>query len=75
MVRFKQFLKKAVHIHKYKTLLMYPPRKQYQQEQRWGFLLRCDCGYTKLTKLPYGITEVFEVRPTNGQSINTDDNP
>jgi hypothetical protein len=49
-----------MHRHKFETLLLYPPRPIYGDDT-WGFLLRCDCGKTKLTRLPYGIKSVMEV--------------
>ena len=57
----KSIFKKMLHQHKFTTLLMYPPRPKYYTNE-WGFLLRCDCGYTKLAKLPRSVVEVFEVR-------------
>jgi len=56
----RDLIKRLFHWHKYTTLLIYPPRKN--GSNYYGFLLRCDCGYSKLTKLPYAIKEIFEVR-------------
>lgn len=61
MMSIKSRLKSALHWHKFTTLLIYPPRPKYGQEE-FGFLLRCDCGYTKSTNLPRSIAEVFNVK-------------
>lgn len=61
-VKIRKLTKEFFHWHKYKTLLIYPPHDMGSKD--YGFLLRCDCGYTKLAKLPMTITEVFEVRST-----------
>ena len=62
-------LKEAIHIHKWRTLLIFPPHNQLcdkiqcKNSGSYGFLLNCEvCGETKTTKLPYGITEVFGVK-------------
>ena len=53
-------LKRSVHIHKYTTLQMYPPRPKYYS-YTWEFLVECDCGVVKLTKLPSTLTKVTEM--------------
>jgi len=58
-MKLKEILKKVFHIHKYTTLLVYVPNNQ---TDKYDFLLHCDCGFTKLTKLPYGIKEILQVR-------------
>jgi hypothetical protein len=56
----KSRLKELFHIHKFTTLLIYPPS---QDIIHYDFLLRCDCGYTKTTKMPYkSIVEFYEVK-------------
>jgi len=61
-------LKALFHIHKYKTLLIYPPHSHVCDKERcagsndYGFLMQCECGYNKSTKLPHTITEIFEVK-------------
>ena len=60
--RFREFAKELFHWHKYKTLLIYPPHNMGSKD--YDFLLRCDCGYIKIPKLPMTITEIFEVRST-----------
>ena len=63
-----KMFKKLFHAHKFTTLLIYPPHNQIcdkpqcKDNNDYGFLLRCDCGYTKPTNIPYSVTEVFEVR-------------
>ncbi len=52
--------KKLMHRHKYTELKMYPPRPKYGYKT-WGFLVKCDCGHVKLTKLPSDITFVNEM--------------
>jgi len=54
----KNKLKELFHRHKFRTLLIFTPHST----NKYDFLLRCDCGYTKLTKLPYTITEISEVK-------------
>ncbi len=61
MMGVKSRLKELMHIHKYRTLLIYPPRKQYDEEE-YGFLLKCACGDSKLTKLPGSVREVYWVK-------------
>ena len=61
-VKIKKLAKELFHRHKYKTLLMYPPHDM--GSKYYGFLMRCDCGYSWTTNLPMTITEVFEVRST-----------
>ena len=57
---FDDWFKINVHKHKYVTLDAYPPRtKMFENE--YSFLLRCNCGHTKLTNLPRTITMVREV--------------
>lgn len=66
-MNIKARLKELFHIHRFKTLLIYPPhnqkcaKPQCASNNDYGFLLMCDCGYTKPTKLPYGISEIFTV--------------
>ncbi len=55
----KSRIKELLHRHKFTTLLIYPPRPW---SDSYAFLIRCDCGYTKLTNLPYGIKECFIVK-------------
>lgn len=67
----KQLLSKIkkIHIHKYETLLIYPPHSQVcnlpqcQSANDYGFLIQCHCGHYKLTKLPYSIKEILFVKP------------
>jgi len=72
----KSRLKQALHWHKFSTLLIYPPHNQRCDQEQckdsndYGFLIRCDCGYTKLTKLPNSITEIFNV--VNEQEADED---
>ena len=60
VIFMRDAFKKIMHRHKYTELRMYPPRPQYGDET-WGFLVKCDCGHVKLTKLPRDITLVNEV--------------
>ncbi len=48
------------HFHKYTTLLIYPPILE-NNSSKYGFLLKCDCGYTKFANMPDTITEYFVV--------------
>jgi len=43
--------KKLFHRHKYTILKMYPPRPKYG-DNHWEFLIECNCGHAKLTKMP-----------------------
>ena len=71
-MKLKQILKAFFHRHNFSLLLIYPPHShvcnqpQCAESNNYGFLLRCDCGYTTLTKLPTSIKEVFAVE--SGQS-------
>ena len=56
----KSRLKELMHRHKFETLLLYPPRPNYV-DAYWGSLLLCDCGCTKLTRLPCFIKNVLEI--------------
>lgn len=73
---FKSRMKELAHWHRFTTLLIYPPhnhvcdREQCKENDDYGFLLRCDCGHTKLTKLPNGIKEFFEVRSKHNKSLD-----
>ena len=64
-------LKKLRHWHKFTTLLVYAPHNQICNKPQcagndnYGFLLRCDCGHTKLPKIPYSIKEIVEVDNAN----------
>jgi hypothetical protein len=58
MQKVISLFKKILHRHKYTTLSMYGPRPQYNTLE-WGFLVRCDCGHCKLTKLP-GTIKIVE---------------
>ena len=55
------------HFHKWTTLIIFPPHShQCKQPQcatnnMYGFLLHCECGKTKYAKLPYTITEIFDI--------------
>ena len=76
MNNFKLWLKALIHWHKFTTLLIYSPHNQMcnkpqcAENDTYGFLLRCDCGYTKLTKLPYTIIEILEVRSEHNKAVN-----
>ena len=59
--QFVERLRKSIHFHKFTTLLIYSPRKELG-EKHYGFLMRCDCGKTVLTKLHYTIKEFLVVR-------------
>ena len=69
-------LKELAHRHKFKTLMIYPPHNQVCDKEQcrvsgdYGFMLRCDCGYTKLTKLPMGIEELFMVKTVVKGAVN-----
>jgi len=54
------FFKKLFHRHKYTLLAMYPPRHHYS-DYKWGFVMHCDCGHHRLTKLPRTIIEVHHM--------------
>lgn len=54
----KDKFKKLLHRHKFTTLVIYSP---YEDDDTYDFLLRCDCGHTKLTKIPYGIKKIKTV--------------
>jgi hypothetical protein len=56
--KIKKFFKELFHIHRYTTLLMYQP---FENRKYYKFLLRCDCGYSKPTKLPRSIKEYYVV--------------
>lgn len=67
--KYLEIFRRLFHIHRYVTLVIYPPhnqrcsKAQCKESNTYGFLLRCDCGYYKLTKLPDTITTIFEVKP------------
>ncbi len=71
----KSYIKELAHWHKFTTLLVYSPhnsmcdKAQCKGNDNYGFLLLCNCGYTKPTKLPYGIKEFFEVRSKHNKHI------
>ena len=56
----KSRLKELWHWHKFTTLLIYPP--QCARNDTYGFLLYCNCGYTKPTNIPYSVKKTFEVK-------------
>jgi hypothetical protein len=60
----KKSIKKLLHRHKYTELRMYPPRPKYG-DNHWGFLVACECGHVKLTKLPDEIDLVREMVSVN----------
>lgn len=61
LIKLRSLLKKILHKHKYVILDLYPPRPKYYST-KWRFLIRCECGHSKPTKLPRTIEKVFEVR-------------
>ena len=70
IIKIKETIKKLFHRHKYTTLLIYPPHNQKcdlpqcKSNDRYGFLVRCYCGYTTLTKLSITIKEILEIKET-----------
>jgi hypothetical protein len=57
------------HFHRWTTLIVFHPDTQLLRPRplcatyndKYGFLLHCECGATKHTKLPYTITEIFNI--------------
>lgn len=60
----KSILKELIHIHKFKTLIIYTPHthrcdmEQCKDNDTYGFIVRCDCGYARVAK---GLSEITKI--------------